>query len=189
MFRPLRAHEIEWRDRLRTDITAAFAHVHRGKGAPEMMSWSESVVVDHYGSAEERAAARRADLDTHWTQLIDDARWRPFGGIGGWVFLERPAYRYYVPPTMMRFLMLARGSDEPEEKRTRTLTRNLDDQRFAEVLRQIAKPPPWSPAERASVARFIWCMERWTDPAYCLPGTRNPWRRALRVWREWVEEM
>jgi hypothetical protein len=192
MLRPLKPHEVVWRDQLRAEITKAFDHVRRGtaaRGGVDIMSWAESEVVDRYGTDEERRAARLADKDTHWLQLVDDTRWQPFAGVGGWTFLAHPSYRYYIPPTMMRFLLSARASDETEDKRTRTLTRDLDSRRFADLLHEVASPPPWSPPERAAVARFVWCMERWNDASGNFPRSHNPWRQALHAWREHLVEM
>lgn len=88
------------------EIDAAFATVRRGGG----VSWSESVVLDNYGSEAECAAARASDPDRHWSELVDDKNWVPLCGVGGFSFLDAIGFRYYLPAAMKR--CIASGQDE-----------------------------------------------------------------------------
>ena len=81
-------------------IDAAFGGVMRDEG----ISWSECVVLDNYGSEAERAAARKLDHEPHWSKLVEDATWEPFPGVGGFSFIDALGFRYYLPPTMVRFV-------------------------------------------------------------------------------------
>src|SRR5690349_23011941 len=88
------------RDRLVEEIKAAFANVTREGG----ISWSESDVVDAYGSKDQRARAREIDRDLSWTELVDDESWEDSPGVGGWSFLDAIGFRYYLPAAMLRQL-------------------------------------------------------------------------------------
>jgi hypothetical protein len=81
-------------------IEAAFGAVTREGG----VSWSESRVIDDNGSQMERDAARAKDAESSWQALVDDERWDPEMGIGGWSFLDPVGFRYYLPAAMMRGL-------------------------------------------------------------------------------------
>ena len=91
---------------LSAEIDAAFATVRRVGG----VSWNESVVRDNYGSESECLQARESDGDRHWSELVDDRRWEPDCGIGGFSFLDAIGFRYYLPAAMKR--SLASGGDE-----------------------------------------------------------------------------
>lgn len=93
-------------DALIEEIKRSFNGVSRENG----VSWSESDVIDDYGSEEERLAARKRDHDTDWTQLIDDKTWNPGSGLGGYSFLDPIGFRYYLPPAMIR--TIRSGTDE-----------------------------------------------------------------------------
>lgn len=85
------------RDALIAEIHAAFADVSREGG----VSWSETRVLDMYGSDEERSAARAQDTDRNWSDLVDDPEWNE-SGIGGFSFLDPIGHRYYLPAAMIR---------------------------------------------------------------------------------------
>lgn len=71
------------------EIHAAFAGVSREGG----VSWSETRVLDMYGSDDERKAARAQDTDRSWSELVDDPKWYEIG-IGGFSFLDPISVRY-----------------------------------------------------------------------------------------------
>ena len=109
------------REALIAEIYAAFAGVSREGG----VSWSESVVLDDYGSMNQRLAARAYDTDTSWEQLVEDPLWNSCAGLkkfrnpkgnwrdyidstkfvpgsGGYSFLDAIGFRYYLPVEMVR---------------------------------------------------------------------------------------
>jgi hypothetical protein len=86
------------REALRAQIRAAFKGVTRDGG----VSWSETLVIDNYGTDEERAAARARDTDTCWTELVDDPNWVLHDGLGGFSFVDAIGFRYYLPAAMIR---------------------------------------------------------------------------------------
>ena len=86
--------------RLVTEIDKAFSGVSREGG----VSWSESVIIDEYGSDAKRTAARACDKDTSWNELVDDEGWDASTGVGGWSFLDSIGFRYYLPAGMLREL-------------------------------------------------------------------------------------
>lgn len=85
------------RDALLAEIYEAFPGGSRQGG----VSWSEADVIDDYGTAEERAAARAKDRDSRWQDLLDDPNWNPEAG-GRWSFLDAVGFRYYLPAAMVR---------------------------------------------------------------------------------------
>jgi len=85
------------RDALLAEIYEVFPGGSRQGG----VSWSESVVIDLYGSPEERAEARAKDRDTRWQDVLDDPNWNPDRGVGGWSFLDAIGFRYYLPAAMV----------------------------------------------------------------------------------------
>jgi hypothetical protein len=90
---------------LLAEIDAAFAEVDRAGG----ISWSESRVLDDYGSPEEQVEARRSDKVRHWRDLAENPQWNPEPGSGGFSFLDDIGFRYYLPAAMKR--CIAHGHD------------------------------------------------------------------------------
>ncbi len=69
----------------------------------------ETVVLDHYGSGQERLAARERDTDTHWWEVRDE--WiEKICGVGGLAFLDDAGFRYYLPAYLSYWV---RTGDEP----------------------------------------------------------------------------
>ena len=93
-------------DILLAHIADSFRHVTRNGG----VSWSESVVIDRHGSAEERRAARAKDTEKNWAELVELQDWSPFAGVGGFSFLDAIGFRYYLAPAMIR--CIRSGHDE-----------------------------------------------------------------------------
>ncbi len=85
-------------------VKAAFKDVSRRGG----VSWSESEIIDNYGSVEERKFARAQDRDRQWTDLLTDEKFYP-SGIGGFCFLDPIGFRYYLPAAIC--LALAKRED------------------------------------------------------------------------------
>lgn len=94
------------RDALLEEIQAAFDGVGRQGG----VSWSEAVVLDYYGTAEECAKARAKDQEARWQDLPENPAWDPETGVGGWSFLDAIGFRYYLPAAMV--VALRRGWDD-----------------------------------------------------------------------------
>lgn len=101
MLLPLNSQDLLDRDAIIADIYSAFGNVTRG---PNAISWNETVAIDDYESAVECARARKSDTDRHWQELVDNPNWKPFPGIGGFGFINLEGFRYYLPPTLIRFL-------------------------------------------------------------------------------------
>lgn len=91
------------RERLIEEIHVAFAGVSR-EGA---VSWRESVGIDLYGYI---PSDSYHDRDQSWLDLVTDPEWDPWGGVGGFSFLDPAGFRYYLPAAMIRCLMS--GIDE-----------------------------------------------------------------------------
>ncbi len=104
------------RDALLAEIDSAFAGVSRDGG----ISWTESKVVDNYGTPAECRAARDSDTDRSWTQLVDNPNWNFDPGCGGWAFLDQESTRYYLPAAMKRTVM----NRDPELQGPLTLKNN-----------------------------------------------------------------
>lgn len=85
------------RDALIAEIHAAFAGVSRDGG----VSWSETRVIDMFGSDDDRMAARARDTDRSWSELVDDPHWNDTGA-GGFSYLDPISLRYYLPAAVIR---------------------------------------------------------------------------------------
>ena len=88
------------RDAIIFEIYAAWKGVTREGG----VSWSESVVIDDYGTQAQRDAARQTDVEWDWESLVDDESWLVRGGFGGFSFLDAIGFRYYLAPELIRCL-------------------------------------------------------------------------------------
>lgn len=80
------------------DIHRVFGSVTKGRG----YSWSECAALDNREVDEACVRARLLDTEMHWSELVDDARWEPFPGCGGFSFINHEGFRYYLPPAMIR---------------------------------------------------------------------------------------
>lgn len=74
------------------------------------VSWSQTRILDLYGSEEELAEAGLKDTDRHWTELLQNPDWNPDWGVGGWGYLGPKSFQYYLPAGMIR--TLESGEDE-----------------------------------------------------------------------------
>jgi hypothetical protein len=93
-------HNLEARkERLVAEIHQAFATTKLGSG----LSWSQTVQLDDYEPEEIVRAGRHVE-PPHWLELVDDAEWHPFPGIGGYSFIDADGFRFYLPPTMIRIV-------------------------------------------------------------------------------------
>ncbi|MFO0876102.1 MAG: DUF6714 family protein [Gemmataceae bacterium] len=90
----------ERRRQLLTHIDRAFAGVTLGDG----VSLHESQVIDNYGTAEERWAAREPDEKTDWRRLVDHPDLTVYFGIGyaGLSFLDAAGVRFHLPACLYR---------------------------------------------------------------------------------------
>jgi hypothetical protein len=82
-------------------IKAAFQGVSREGG----VSWSETDVIDDYGTEEMRAIARASDTDTEWEELILSGTFLDDAAPGSFSFLDAIGFRYYLPAAMCQALM------------------------------------------------------------------------------------
>lgn len=81
------------RRELLRQIEEAFAGVELGDG----VSLHETIVIDDYGTAEERSEARRHDEKHDWRKLIDDPELLAVHGIGGPNFFDDRGFRFHLP--------------------------------------------------------------------------------------------
>ncbi len=85
-------------------IRQAFAEVTREEG----VTLHEAVVIDDYGSKEERAEARKLDVDHHWYDVPDALLESHCDTL---CFVDTPGFRYYLPAYMTWTLRYAMTSD------------------------------------------------------------------------------
>ncbi len=83
-------------------IKAAFKGVSRQGG----VSWSETDVIDDYGTDEERRLAREGDSDQDWFEVASIPRFSKDGGWGSFCFLDAIGFHYYLPAAMIQSLVL-----------------------------------------------------------------------------------
>lgn len=150
------------REGLIAQIYEAFKGVTRAGG----ISWSETFVIDDYGSEEECAAARARDTDTKWEELVDDPGWVLYDGIGGFSFIDTIGFRYYLPAAMIRCI---RSGEE-----TGSLCFHLTLPPEGDKLRDWSAQK-WSlldRKQRLAVKRFVRYMEA------VVPFFAHSWREA-----------
>lgn len=162
-------------------IESEFASVSRGTG----VSWSETVVLDLYGTEDEQRKARLKDRDRHWRELVDDESWRPDAGVGAWSFLDAESFPYYLPAGMIRCLRT--GLDEGLAF---PLTLVYEDYHALGIVgisseeegRREWKLAKWSKLtlpQRRCVAAFLRLMTAIDE------GSSNDWNKALR--QHWAQ--
>lgn len=166
MLNKLGKQELTERDAIIAEITAAFKDVTRGKGA---ISWRQCVVLDNYG-AETECLKQVPDDDLHWMELIDNKTWQPFPGIGGFAFINAEGFRYYLPPTIIRFLL-----NDITEWYSGHLLSSID--RFIDPQRSLVFTDP----QIRSVARFIKFMADNTVVESYDPMAVNCWVEAIEL--------
>lgn len=76
----------------------------RGVSREGGVSWSETDVIDDYGTEEERAIARASDTDTEWEELILSGTFLDDAAPGSFCFLDAIGFRYYLPAAMCQAL-------------------------------------------------------------------------------------
>lgn len=119
--KPLPADLLVERDCVIAEIHEAFRGVTRIDG----VSWSESSVLDDYGSVDEQRAARATDQEDCWEDLVDDPTWEPETDAAAFSFLDRIGTRYYLPAAMIR--CVRSGRDEGIQLYLTLSTDNLRD--------------------------------------------------------------
>ena len=166
------------RDALVEEIDAAFANVSRSGG----VSWSETRVLDMYGSDDERNAARGQDTDRSWSELVDDPQWNATG-IGGFSFLDPIGRRYYLPAAMIRTIR-----DEWNDDLSFHLTMQPNHAKPKHRLRPgnhfLEKWSLLDARQRRCVARFIRYMILCVE-AGC--GEDSDWREAYNSYWHLVD--
>lgn len=88
-------------------IHESFSGVSRKNG----VSWSESDVIDDYGTADQRAQARASDFDQDWRDVVDSSKFRASGSRGSFCFLDAIGCLYYLPAAMCQSLIPSLGED------------------------------------------------------------------------------
>ena len=122
------------------EITAAFDGVVREDG----VSLHEAMVIDDYGSDEERAQARAQDTEARWQDVPDeDIGWRSDVVLS---FLDAKGFRYYLPAYLVWFL---KHTDSEDDKFAGSST-------FSSVLFRLnAKHKNFTPEQSRAIAHFL----------------------------------
>jgi hypothetical protein len=79
--------------RLLATIEEAFRGVELGDG----VSLHETVVIDDYGTDQQRRAAREPDEKHDWRRLVGDPELARIGGVGGPSFYDAAGLRFHLP--------------------------------------------------------------------------------------------
>lgn len=164
-------HLLAARDALIADIHTAFHGVTRDGG----VSWTETSILDNYGSRAECAAARASDRDRQWTDLLNDPAFDLEAGHGGFCFLDPVGCRYHLPAAMIKILLdpyylglffVSQFSlydpDKPE------------DIEHAHARRSLLSAP-----QADCVRRF---MELMVELDHHTPHHQAAWRNAILLW-------
>lgn len=81
------------REKLKTTIETAFSGVSLRDG----VSLNETVIIDNYGTADERAVARGTDPSEDWHALMTLPELRTINGVGGVHFFDAEGLRFHMP--------------------------------------------------------------------------------------------
>lgn len=125
------------------DIRRTFGGVRRGR-----VTLHEAEVIDTYGSAAERAAARRLDPDGRWEDVPDD---HITGCPSGLSHLDPESWRYYTPAFMIWSL---RHEDDPGNPAHGSALYNFAISPGL-VDYALARFETLTPAQAAAVTRFL----------------------------------
>ncbi|VAX39837.1 hypothetical protein MNBD_PLANCTO03-354, partial [hydrothermal vent metagenome] len=152
---------------------SAFQDVSREGG----ISWSETFVLDDYGTKEERAAARAMDNDTHWTELLHGDAMSPAIAFGGPSFLDAIGFRYYLPVLMLK------AFDDEADNNGLMFHLTLGEGEFEAYSRE-----HWSLLDRRQrlcVKRFVrYMVEQSKEQGY---GMEEEWAEVLASYWERME--
>lgn len=151
------------------EIEQAFRGVTREGG----VSLHETIALDNYEGAEERARMRAMDRDRRWEDLQDEDL-AEVAGIGGMSFFDDIGFRYHLPAYMRWWLV---GDAARSHSTGADVLFHLDVRSESEQSRIL------NAAQRHAVARFIRWMERYAEE----PMARRDARRALEHLSKWCE--
>jgi hypothetical protein len=153
----------EERDAIVAEIYAAWKGVNRKEG----VSWSETCVLDDWGTIQERLAARESDSEWSWEELVSSTEWPGRYG-ASFSFLDAIGFRYYLAPALSRALQ-----DQDETSVCFHLTLDSGD------LREhcLAKWSLLSDRQRVCIARAIRFMKD-AIRATSVHWAAEDWRKA-----------
>ncbi len=164
----------ELNENVRSERDAIIAEIHSAFGGVYLVNhgrtWSECDAADRYEHPDE--AESRSERLVAWTKLVDDQKWDPFPGMGGFSFIDVAGLQYYLPPTMIRFL---RGDN------TEWYPGHLIG--VIERLTDAEKLSDWTEAQVHCIARFISFMSRHDPELGRCTTDANLWLDALH--RRW----
>lgn len=81
-------------------IRTAFKGVSRAGG----VSWSETDIIDDYGTMEQRLIARASDEDEDWEDVVLSKKFAYQWHRGSFCFLDAIGFKYYLPAAMCQSL-------------------------------------------------------------------------------------
>lgn len=150
------------RDWLMRLIELCFGGVVLGDG----VSLHETVVIDNWGSDEDRQAARANDEQSDWRKLIDDPELGNIGGVGGIGFYDAAGFRFHLPAYMT--LILRDPSTDAAHRRSSDLLMTLSD--TGDFHRRYGKE--LSPQQKQCVRYFLLYMRAWRYLHYMCDSTK-----------------
>lgn len=145
------------REGLREEIYEAFANVSRIGG----VSWSEARVIDS-----DYLVDGSPEFDSRWEDLVNDHKWNPESGVGGFPFLDSIGTKYYLPAALVRALD------------------NIWVERLEMALMpegRIAKSNDFDNRQRTCIKRFVQYMSVVTS---FLTAGSITWYSALEFWNQ-----
>lgn len=131
------------------EIQVAFKDVKRGDG----VTLHEADVIDNYGSAKERKAARKLDSEDGWQSVPSKDIEKYY-----WIlsFLDPTGYRYYLPAYMVWTLKNYETNDSIDSACSTVYSLNIDATNKAE-LRQyhLERFERFNQSQSRAIARFL----------------------------------
>lgn len=160
---------VHGRDRLIANIGEAFGEVSLMGGR----SWTQCEILDTAAPKSHGPPSHKQN-DRPWQLLTDDSTWQPFPGIGGFAFIDEIGFRYYLPPTMIRFV---RGDvSHWYETHLPTIITG-----FLHIADETGEQPgdlSWTECQLRCIARFIAFMANDRSPNGD-DSSRTAWRAML----------
>ncbi len=152
------------RDKVQQRLREEFCDVTRDGG----VSWSQTEVIDDWGTDEQERAARASDRDRDWLEVANDPLWpKPNGSFS---FLDPIGFRYYLAAAMFRALH-TRSTHVGNEDLHFVLDVRYDKHRRAHFKL-------FTPGQRDATRLFIESVTLWAE----FEETRDEWTDLLYDW-------
>lgn len=159
-------------DALLREIVEAFGGVSRAGG----LSWTDAMALDLMGVPRVDFPVAHREDDQSWLDVADDPGWDPYRGAGGWPFLDRVGFRYYLAAAMNRAVRTGESGDLAHQMelpfnakaRRRFLDRwilDLRQQRVAVRVAELMRARAFAADDTSGFDEWDRVVQGWSAPA------------------------